>query len=89
MRKRHIGLVMIVSDHGAQPIKYKFLINSWMIKNGYAKLKESIMEKITDPSKSSGSTEPNSGYGIRDKLLKSRLRIVREKGRGRIPLKLM
>ncbi len=70
------GAVMIVSDHGAQPIKYKFLINSWMIKNGYAKLKGSIMEKITDTSKSSEATESDSGYGVRDKLLKSRLRNV-------------
>ncbi len=34
--------IMIMSDHGAQPIHNKFLINSWLINNGYAKLKENI-----------------------------------------------
>ncbi len=30
--------VMIVSDHGAQPIRKKLLLNSWLIGKGYAKL---------------------------------------------------
>ncbi len=34
--------IMIVSDHGAQPIYNKFLINSWLINNGYARFKENI-----------------------------------------------
>ncbi len=31
--------MMIVSDHGAQPIRYKFLLNAWLIENGYVRLK--------------------------------------------------
>ena len=31
--------IMIVSDHGAQPVRDKFLVNSWLIDNGYASLR--------------------------------------------------
>ncbi len=31
--------IMVVSDHGAQPVRDKFLVNSWLIENGYAVLK--------------------------------------------------
>jgi predicted AlkP superfamily phosphohydrolase/phosphomutase len=30
--------LMLVSDHGAQPIRSKFLLNSWLVKNGFAKI---------------------------------------------------
>ena len=34
--------IMLVSDHGAQPIKKKILLNSWLISNGYASLSPAI-----------------------------------------------
>ncbi len=68
--------VMIVSDHGAQPIKYKFLINTWLIKQGYAKLKNKVTGEITAASKNTKSSTHNTGYGMRDKLMKTRLRIA-------------
>lgn len=33
--------IMMVSDHGAQQINNKFLLNSWLINKGYARLEES------------------------------------------------
>ncbi len=61
------GEVMLVSDHGAQPIKKKFLINAWMIREGYASLKDSVIAGMD-------KSEPTSGYGFREKLLKTKLR---------------
>ncbi len=34
--------IMLVSDHGAQPIKKKILLNSWLIQNGYASLSPAV-----------------------------------------------
>ncbi len=34
--------IMLVSDHGAQPIKKKILLNSWLINNGYASLSPTV-----------------------------------------------
>jgi predicted AlkP superfamily phosphohydrolase/phosphomutase len=60
--------VMVISDHGAQPIDEKFITNGWMINNGFIKLDESI-EK---------SMRKNGGgkikYSMREKLLKTTLR---------------
>jgi len=63
------GEVMLVSDHGAQPIKEKFLINTWMINEGYAKLKGSVMQNIT-----SSESKAGGAYNLREKLLKTKLR---------------
>lgn len=60
--------VMLVSDHGAQPIKAKFLINTWMINEGYAKLKDSVMEGM------GRGAEEEVSYNLREKLLKTKLR---------------
>ena len=38
-KKDRDSAIMIVSDHGAQPVRDKFLVNSWLIDNGYAALK--------------------------------------------------
>lgn len=65
--------VMIVSDHGAQPINEKFLINAWMVKQGYANLKDSVMRGIGEQPKS------QAAYNIREKLLKTRLRDAYDK----------
>ena len=65
--------VMIVSDHGAQPIKEKFLLNGWMVRMGYAKLKASVMEGMGEEPKEQLS------YDIREKLIKSKLRKAYDK----------
>ncbi len=51
--------IMLVSDHGAQPIYNKFLINSWLINNGYAKFKENIGDVALT-------------YGPREKLMSNK-----------------
>ncbi len=66
--------IMAVSDHGAQPIHSKFLINSWLIREGYANLKKSVEEQYN--SKKNG---PDARYAIRELLMKSRLRKVYDK----------
>jgi predicted AlkP superfamily phosphohydrolase/phosphomutase len=58
--------ILVVSDHGAQPIKEKFLINGWLINNGYAKLKPELEEAI---SKSNAMSSIK--YNVREKILKS------------------
>lgn len=73
--KKEGASVMIVSDHGAQPINKKFLINTWMIKSGYANLKESVMQGIEGKK----PKERAVAYNMREKLLKSKLRGVYDK----------
>ncbi|MEM3883809.1 MAG: alkaline phosphatase family protein [Methanothrix sp.] len=58
--------IMMVSDHGAQPIKEKFLINGWLINNGYAKLKPELEQAISNSSAISSMK-----YSVREKILKS------------------
>lgn len=66
--------VMLVSDHGSQPIKEKFLINTWMANEGYVKIKDSVLESIIQ-SEPKGQTT----YTLREKLMKSRLRKAYDK----------
>lgn len=66
--KRENATVMVLSDHGTQPIKKKFLMNGWLLNNGYSKVKGSIESGLKDPSK--GSIK----YDIRESLMKSGLR---------------
>ena len=40
------GLLLIVSDHGFQPIKKSFLVNSWLVKKGFAKLRYSNIRSL-------------------------------------------
>ncbi|EQD52970.1 Type I phosphodiesterase / nucleotide pyrophosphatase superfamily, partial [mine drainage metagenome] len=40
--------ILLVSDHGAQPIKEKFLMNGWLINNGYAKLKPELEQAMNN-----------------------------------------
>lgn len=72
------GVVMIVSDHGAQPIKEKLLINSWLIKNNFATLNESLLKSISSSSSSKNEKAPIS-YSIREKAMKTGLRKVYDK----------
>ncbi|MCL5412107.1 MAG: alkaline phosphatase family protein [Candidatus Marsarchaeota archaeon] len=58
--------VMLVSDHGAQPIREKFLMNGWLINKGYAKLRPELEASIA----SSGS-RGTVRYAVREKLLKA------------------
>lgn len=65
------ALIMLVSDHGAQPISYKFLSNSWMVQKGYATLKEKVYSKETKKENTSGSKVKRK---IVDTLVESPLR---------------
>lgn len=69
--EREGSLMIVVSDHGMQPIKGKFLINAWMAKKGYVKLKDSFMKSAGGDSKASSLS-----YGVREKLMKTKLRRV-------------
>ncbi len=51
--KEENALFMVVSDHGAQPIREKFLMNGWLINRKYAIPKKAI-EKEIQSGKSSG-----------------------------------
>ena len=64
--RREGATVMVVSDHGAQPIKWKFLLNGWLINRGYATLQRSI-EKGMARAGPAGSLK----YSIREKVLSS------------------
>ncbi len=67
------ALMVLVSDHGMQPIKSKFLINSWMVNSGFERLKSSFLKSMDNKGKGSIS------YGVREKLLKTKLRRVYDK----------
>ena len=64
--------IVLFSDHGSQQIKSKFLLNAWLVNNGYAKLKEAIMQSAKKDKRGAASTR----YVIREKLFKSGLRKV-------------
>ena len=66
------ALMLLVSDHGAQPIRLKFLLNAWLIRNGYASLKESVLSGIN----STVSRPAPATYEIRERVLKSGLRKI-------------
>jgi predicted AlkP superfamily phosphohydrolase/phosphomutase len=38
-KKKEEAVILVVSDHGTQAVKNKFLTNTWLINNGYALLK--------------------------------------------------
>ncbi len=69
------ALMVIVSDHGAQPIKEKFLLNGWLIKNGYLNLKDSVLKSI----KASTSSSAPQSSALRERLLRSGLRKTYDK----------
>ena len=51
--------VMVISDHGAQPTRSKFLVNSWLMQNGYIKLVEERSKSISTIVR----TQNNGSYG--------------------------
>ncbi len=63
--------LILVSDHGAQPIKSKFLINAWLMSKGYLSIKGGAM-------KSAPVQSPGNGfrYNVREKLIKTNARKV-------------
>lgn len=68
--------LMIVSDHGMQPIYEKFLLNSWLIQNGYASLKGKVLQKINSLPNAAKAPKKSA---LREKLLKTNLRKVYDK----------
>ncbi len=69
------AIVVIVSDHGAQPMKEKFLLNGWLIENGFLVLKESVAKSI---SAASNPGAPKT-YELREKIMRSGLRKTYDK----------
>ncbi len=69
------ALVLLASDHGAQPIKSKFLMNAWLINNRYASLKPEIEAQNKETAGSSGRAK----YMIRERIIGSKLRKVYDK----------
>ena len=63
--EREKATVMIVSDHGAQPVKEKFLINGWLVNNRFAKLKPAVEQQGAGQSLK---------YNLREKLITSSMR---------------
>jgi predicted AlkP superfamily phosphohydrolase/phosphomutase len=59
--------LIIVSDHGSQPIHEKFLINTWLVNNGYASLNENIMQKGSEEKSEKSSVK----YMIRENLIRN------------------
>ncbi|MGI0141465.1 MAG: alkaline phosphatase family protein [Candidatus Micrarchaeales archaeon] len=74
--KEEDAQVLIVSDHGAQPIREKFLINTFLIDHGFASFKESVQKDLKGPAKSG---KMSIRYAIREKLLTTKLRKVYDK----------
>jgi predicted AlkP superfamily phosphohydrolase/phosphomutase len=61
--------VMLISDHGAQPIRRKFLMNGWLINNGYSAMSKRLEEDMKRTGKKSSVK-----YELRETLIKSGLR---------------
>ena len=73
--KKENALMVIVSDHGAQPMREKFLLNGWLIENGFLVLKESVAKSIGAASKPGAP----ASYELREKLMRSGLRKTYDK----------
>ncbi len=73
--------VMLVSDHGAQPIREKFLLNSWMINKGYASLASpGTSHPGTAVAEKTAAEKSRALYAIRERLISSgRLRGIYDK----------
>lgn len=61
-KKRENAAVMVVSDHGAQPVAHKFLSNSWMVHNNYAALKENVYNRDIE-------TEPGAVSKVKRRII--------------------
>ena len=65
--KKEKASVFIVSDHGAQEVHNKFLINTWLINKGYASLK---LDPINTQNKTTKNKSISIRYNIRESLMK-------------------
>ena len=77
--KEEDSLLLVVSDHGSQPIKYKFMLNAWLINNNYAALKPGVIKAIEKQQEGKGKKSkesPTMKYQLREMLLKSSARKV-------------
>ncbi len=74
-RKNEQSLIMLVSDHGAQPIHLKFLLNAWLVNSGYATLKPEIMEQYKNPPQD-GKAKGSAKYKLREMMLKNNARKI-------------
>ncbi|MCL4383516.1 MAG: alkaline phosphatase family protein [Candidatus Marsarchaeota archaeon] len=70
------AVIMLISDHGAQPIYNKFLLNSWLINNHYAALKTGVIKNIESDKENKLET---AKYKLREQLLKSGARRLYDK----------
>lgn len=59
--------VMVVSDHGFGPLKWIFNVNSWLVRKGYMKLKDSASVRIKRAASNLGLNQKNL-YKIGDLL---------------------
>lgn len=78
--------IMIVSDHGAQGLKKKFLINTWMIRNNFARLKPSVERQVHEMLSGSSKKELDSSlkYRLREKLTGTGIELAYKKMPGSI-----
>ncbi|HVA82977.1 MAG TPA: alkaline phosphatase family protein [Candidatus Aquilonibacter sp.] len=75
MADKEDGIVMVISDHGALPVKDKFLINTFLLDEGFATFKQSVQKDLSD-SKEGKAGKMSLRYAIREKLLTTKLRKV-------------
>ena len=73
--KNEDAAIILISDHGAQPIYNKFLLNSWLINNNYAMLKKGVINNEAGTSSSLKAAK----YELREKILKSKARKIYDK----------
>ena len=74
-KRKEDALLMVVSDHGAQKIRYKFLSNSWMVNNNYATLKDNVYKRGLQKSGRKGAISKVKRK-IVDSLVESNVRRV-------------
>ncbi|MDE1851667.1 MAG: alkaline phosphatase family protein [Candidatus Micrarchaeota archaeon] len=63
------AVIMLVSDHGAQPIRHKFMINAWLVQKGYTALKPGYAKAF---EKKAGEAAPGIKYTLREQIIKSK-----------------
>lgn len=69
-KNKEDALILLVSDHGAQPIKNKFLINSWLVQNKFATIKQDGIRVAA----AQGSIGTTIRRHIRDRVMRLKVR---------------
>jgi predicted AlkP superfamily phosphohydrolase/phosphomutase len=67
-KQKEDALILVISDHGGQPVRNKFLANTWLIDNGYAALKTGSTK-----TKGKGPAHPLKRY-ISERVMKIKIR---------------